>query len=124
MLYSFTIQEGGTISFTSRFLKSEAHERAMACNRIVISEFGTFHDPDPCQSIFSRLFSYFSTATPDRTDNGNVNLAKLGARFFAFTETPLLTEFDGTTLETLGKVIVPLVSYCFIFFSFFLFWYL
>jgi carotenoid cleavage dioxygenase-like enzyme len=117
MLYSFTIQEGGTISFTSRFLKSESHERAMACNRIVISEFGTFHDPDPCKSIFSRFFSYFSR-NPDQTgptDNGNVNLAKIGERFFAFTETPVLTEFDGTTLETLGRVKVSSVSYCFFF---------
>ncbi len=59
--------------------------------------FGT----DPCRSIFKRVQSIFS---PDITDNPNVNLAQIGERYIAMTETPMPVEFDPETLETLGHL--------------------
>ncbi len=46
------------------------------------------------QSIFS----------PDVTDNPNVNLARIGERYIAMTETPMPIEFDPDTLETIGHL--------------------
>ena len=46
------------------------------------------------QSIFS----------PDVTDNPNVNLARIGERYIAMTETPMPVEFDAETLETVGQL--------------------
>ena len=46
------------------------------------------------QSIFS----------PDATDNPNVNLARIGERYIAMTETPMPIEFDPETLETVGQL--------------------
>ena len=46
---------------------------------------------DPCRSIFKRVQQIFS---PDITDNPNVNLARIGERYIAMTETPMPVEFD------------------------------
>ena len=83
----------GRVSYKSRFIRSRPTPRRGegAC----CGGFAT----DPCRSIFKRVQSIFS---PDITDNPNVNLAQIGERYIAMTETPLPVEFDPETLETLG----------------------
>ena len=49
-------------------------------------------------SASSQIFS------PDATDNPNVNLARIGERYIAMTETPLPIEFDPETLDTIGHL--------------------
>src|SRR3954466_3255281 len=49
---------------------------------------------DPCRSIFKRVQQIFS---PDATDNPNVNLARIGERYIAMTETPMPIVFDAET---------------------------
>ena len=56
---------------------------------------------DPCRSIFKRVQQVFS---PDMTDNPNVNLAHIGERYIAMTETPMPIEFDAETLDTIGHL--------------------
>ena len=56
---------------------------------------------DPCRSIFKRVQQIFS---PDITDNPNVNLARIGDRYIAMTETPMPVEFDPETLDTIGHL--------------------
>jgi beta,beta-carotene 9',10'-dioxygenase len=56
---------------------------------------------DPCRSLFKRVQSIFS---PQATDNPNVNLARIGERYIAMTETPMPIEFDAETLETHGQL--------------------
>ena len=56
---------------------------------------------DPCRSIFKRVQQIFS---PDITDNPNVNLARIGERYIAMTETPMPVEFDAETLDTIGHL--------------------
>src|SRR5271163_4380001 len=71
MLHRFTIADGG-VSYGNRFLESRAYRRASASGRIVMAEFAT----DPCRSLYSRVQSLFTG--PDLTDNGNVNVVRLG----------------------------------------------
>jgi beta,beta-carotene 9',10'-dioxygenase len=85
----------GTVSFRSRFIRSHAYREAVQGR--LTPGFGT----DPCRSIFKRVQSIFS---PDFTDNPNVNLAQVGERYIAMTETPLPVEFDAETLETIGQL--------------------
>jgi beta,beta-carotene 9',10'-dioxygenase len=94
MLHRFTI-EHGRVSYGNRFLQSRAYRAAREREQIVFSEFAT----DPCRSLFKRVQTLFS---PESTmsDNANVNIAKLGERFVAMTETPLPVQFDEHTLET------------------------
>ena len=40
------------------------------------------------------------------TDNPNVNLARIGERYIAMTETPMPIEFDPETLDTVGHLAV------------------
>jgi beta,beta-carotene 9',10'-dioxygenase len=83
----------GRVSYKSRFLRSGAYQEAERGR--VRPGFGT----DPCRSIFKRVQAIFS---PEATDNPNVNLARIGERYIAMTETPMPVEFDPETLATLG----------------------
>jgi beta,beta-carotene 9',10'-dioxygenase len=86
----------GAVSYRSRFLDSHAYRDARA-GQWSRGGFAT----DPCRSIFKRVQSIFS---PRFTDNPNVNLARIGERYVAMTETPLPIEFDPRTLETIGHL--------------------
>src|SRR3954453_5458450 len=87
---------GGGVSYGSRFLESRAYRDAKA-GEWKRGGFAT----DPCRSIFKRVQQIFS---PDQTDNPNVNLARIGERYIAMTETPLPIEFDPETLDTVGHL--------------------
>ena len=95
MLNRFGFSEG-RVSYANRFLESRAQQAA---------ERGEWHGggfaTDPCRSIFKRVQSIFS---PEVTDNPNVNLAQIGERYIAMTETPMPVEFDADTLETVGHL--------------------
>ena len=94
MLHRFTLADG-KVSYASRFLQSRAYRDSSEQGRIVYSEFAT----DPCRSLFKRVQSMFA---PGFTDNGNVNVARLGEQYVALTETPLPVQFDPHTLESAG----------------------
>ncbi len=84
----------GRVSYASRFLDTCAYRAARAGERS-----GRGFATDPCRTLFQRVQSIFS---PDLTDNANVNMARIGERYVALTETPLPIEFDAETLATLG----------------------
>jgi beta,beta-carotene 9',10'-dioxygenase len=85
----------GRVSYGSRFIASRAYREAQEGR--LTRGFAT----DPCRSIFKRVQAIFSS---DATDNPNVNLARIGERYIAMTETPMPVEFDADTLETLGHL--------------------
>ena len=94
MLHRFSFANG-QVSYANRFLESRAYSAARSEGRIAYSEFAT----DPCRTLFQRVSAMFS---PKLTDNANVNLARLGERFIAMTETPIPVEFDARTLAAAG----------------------
>jgi beta,beta-carotene 9',10'-dioxygenase len=85
----------GRVSYKSRFIRSRAYREAEEGR--LMAGFAT----DPCRSIFKRVQAIFS---PDVTANPNVNLAQIGDRYIAMTETPMPVEFDPDTLETVGPL--------------------
>src|SRR6266480_4056077 len=93
MLHRFSVANG-VVGYANRELETRANA-AVREGRIAYREFAT----DPCRSIFRRMVTMFS---PGATDNANVNLARIGERFVAMTETPLPVEFDPHTLHALG----------------------
>jgi beta,beta-carotene 9',10'-dioxygenase len=86
----------GRVSYANRFIDSRAYRDSQEGEW----RHGGFAT-DPCRSIFKRVQSMFS---PDVTDNPNVNLARIGERYIAMTETPMPIEFDPQTLETIGRL--------------------
>lgn len=94
MLHRFSFQDG-TVSYANRFLQSKTYLTNKEAGKITYGEFAT----DPCRSIFKRLVTAF---TREISDNGNVNISKLGDDFVALTEVPLPVAFDAKTLETAG----------------------
>jgi len=95
MLHRFAFS-GGAVSYANRYLESKAYRAAESTGEISYSEFAT----DPCRSLFKRVSSLLQG--PQLSDNGNVNLVRLGERFAAMTETPIPVEFDAETLATAG----------------------
>jgi carotenoid cleavage dioxygenase-like enzyme len=95
MLHRFSFA-GGEVTYANRFLHSRAYNEAERTGEISMSEFAT----DPCRSIFKRVATLFAPPTP--TDNGNVNVTRLGDEFLALSETPLPVVFDPYTLEAAG----------------------
>jgi beta,beta-carotene 9',10'-dioxygenase len=86
----------GRVSYRNRFIDSVAYRDSKEGEW----RHGGFAT-DPCRSLFKRVQSMFS---PDVTDNPNVNLARIGERYIAMTETPMPIEFDPETLETHGRL--------------------
>jgi beta,beta-carotene 9',10'-dioxygenase len=96
MLHRFTIADGH-VSYGNRFLESRDYRATREQGRLVYSEFAT----DPCRSLFKRIQTLFSPGSA-LTDNANINVARLGERFIAMTETPLPVQFDPHTLQAAG----------------------
>ena len=86
----------GRVSYKSRFIDSVTYRGAQE-GEWTQRGFAT----DPCRSLFKRVQSIFS---PNSTDNPNVNLARIGERYIAMTETPIPIEFDAETLDTVGHL--------------------
>jgi len=93
MLHRFSFA-AGEVSYANRFLQSSAYRAASERGELAFGEFAT----DPCRSMFRRVQTLFSGG--DASDNANVNVARLGERFVALTETPLPVQFDERTLES------------------------
>lgn len=94
MLHRFSFGDGA-VTYTNRFLRSDAYCEAAVKGSLARGEFAT----DPCRTLFQRVAAVFS---PRLTDNCNVNVDMFGGEPVALTETTLPVRFDAETLETLG----------------------
>lgn len=95
MLHRFGFADGA-VTYTNRFIESNAYRAALDGGRISYSEFAT----DPCRSLFKRIATAF--LPPQFGNNANVNIIRQGDEFLALTESPLPVRFSPRTLETLG----------------------
>lgn len=94
MLHRFAIADGG-VRYANQLLRGKAGTAYERTGKIAYREFAT----DPCRTRFQRVASLFD---PGLTDNGAVNVGRLGDRWLAMTETPLAVVFDPETLDSLG----------------------
>ncbi|XP_034035342.1 retinal Mueller cells isomerohydrolase-like isoform X2 [Thalassophryne amazonica] len=101
LIHKFDLKDGH-VTYYRRFIRTDTYVRAMAENRIVITEFGTAAYPDPCKNIFSRFFTYFKGI--EVTDNCLVNVYPIGEDFYAVTESNYITKVDPDSLDTIKKV--------------------
>ncbi|MBY0357932.1 MAG: carotenoid oxygenase family protein [Candidatus Obscuribacterales bacterium] len=85
----------GRITYAADFLRSEAYNKAAQEKRLRSNEFGT----NPPLSLLERLMAVL---TLPKTDNGNVNIARLNDHYLSLTETPFPVEFNPQTLSTVS----------------------
>ena len=90
MLHRFAFSKGA-VTYTSRFLESNAFRAAERTGKISFAEFAT----DPCRNLFGRVAAWFD---PKFTDNCCVNVMDYGGEIVAFTETTLPMRFDPTAV--------------------------
>ena len=95
MLHRFSIHDG-EVGYGNRFLRGKAFLAAEQTGRLGFQEFAS----DPCRSLFRRLATLF--VTPEITDNGAINVTRLGEQYMAMTESPMPVVFDPQTLATLN----------------------
>lgn len=93
-LHAFHLN-GSRMVYRSRFLRSPEWQGLQSRGCLTHPQFAS----DPCRSLFKKFASMF---LPEVGCNANVNIARLGQRYLALTETPMALEFDPETLETLG----------------------
>ncbi|XP_036380746.1 beta,beta-carotene 9',10'-oxygenase-like [Megalops cyprinoides] len=101
LLHRFKI-DGGKVTYSSRFLRSDSYRANSEHNRIVVSEFGTVAMPDPCKNFFQRFLSRFEIPQP--TDNASVNFVKYKGDYYVSTETNFMHKVDPENLESKAKV--------------------
>lgn len=94
MLRKFSFADG-QVSFTNRFLESQAYQEAQAKGKISRSEFGT--------TARHSLIERFRDPLPRLTDNATVNITLQGDRFISVTESPMPIVFDPATLSTIDQ---------------------
>jgi carotenoid cleavage dioxygenase-like enzyme len=88
--------DDGTLSYSNRFLRTEAYEEAM--DGQLTGQFAT--DTRGWRRALSWLRSL---GFPEPTDNTNVHVARVGDEFVALTEAPRRVAFDPETLRTRGR---------------------
>nr|QNU40513.1 EcBCO-like5 [Palaemon carinicauda] len=103
LLHQFNISSG-KVFYSSRFLGSDAYQKNMAANRIVITEFGTTAYPDPCAKFFRRFKNTLTIPTTDKvmSDNCSINVCQVRDEMFALTESCYIRQIDPKTLKTIG----------------------
>jgi beta,beta-carotene 9',10'-dioxygenase len=94
LLRRFAIR-GGEVTYSNRFLRSEAYEHAHEHGALGYREFAT----DPETGPFGRLKRLVA---PGFTDNACVDIETRDGEFVATTESPRAVAFDPATLETRG----------------------
>lgn len=85
----------GTVSYTNRFLRSEAYRDRLTGPD---QQFGS-------SSTLARAKAWLKAMGPPApTDNANVHVLPVGPHYVALTETPRQLVFDPETLETDGEL--------------------
>ena len=91
--YSF---DDGTLSYSNRFLRTEAYTDAM--DGTLSGQFGTG------RTGVGKVLSWLRALGPPKiTDNANVHVARFDGECVALTEAPRRVAFDPETLETEGS---------------------
>lgn len=94
--------DDGKVTFSSRFLESDAYKKMMTHGKPVYTEFGTKAYPDPSKNIFSR---FVNTIVPcDLTDNDISNIYTIQDEVYVATESCNIWRIDPETLEAKNKV--------------------
>jgi len=96
MLHGFIV-ENGEIYYHSKYIFSEEYLSAKSTGKLSTILWGT--TSDPCRSIFRRFFANF-TNFPSNT---NVNIVKIGERYFTTSDIATINETDIDSLDTLSS---------------------
>jgi beta,beta-carotene 9',10'-dioxygenase len=95
LLQRFAFTEAG-VSYRSRFLRSRVFDQARRRGWPGIRQFGT----PAGRSLIDIVRTLVAPRFPD---NAGVNVARIGGRWMALTESPFPVEFDALTLRTVGS---------------------
>jgi carotenoid cleavage dioxygenase-like enzyme len=94
--------EDGKVSFSSRFLESDAYKKMLAHGKPVYTEFGTKAHADPSKNLFTR---FVNTIVPcDLTDNDISNIYAMQNEVYVATESCNIWRIDPKNLEAKNKL--------------------
>ncbi|KAK7073959.1 Beta,beta-carotene 9',10'-oxygenase [Halocaridina rubra] len=90
----------GRATYISKFLESDAYEKNMKAQTIVVLGFGTAAFPDPCKTLFESFAMIFET--PEMGDNCLVNILQATDQLIAMTETDTVRIINPSNLHVIG----------------------
>lgn len=99
MLHAFSFDQGKAL-YSNKFLRSSAYDSVFKDDNLY---YGGFATPTK-SSLWERVSSFFKSKKYP-IQNANVNVASIGKKTVALTETPLPVVFDLKTLNTKGPLI-------------------
>ena len=94
--------EDGKVSFSSKYVESDAYKKMMKHGKPVFTEFGTRAYTDPSKNFFSRIVNQIVPS--DLTDNDISNIYAIQNEIYVATESCNIWQIDPTTLESKHKV--------------------
>ena len=97
MLHGFLIQNG-EVYYQSKYIESDEYLNARSSGKVPTVAWGTASDP--CRSLFRRFQANFSA----RPDNTNVNVLKIGEKYYTSSDIATINEFDVDSLDTLSNL--------------------
>lgn len=92
----------GKVTYSSRFVESEAYKKMMELGRPVFTEFGTRAYTDTTKSVWKRVVN--KVVPSDLTDNDISNIYKLNDDVYVATESCNIWQVDTKSLGVKNKV--------------------
>lgn len=96
MLHGFLFKDG-EVYYQSKYIESDEYINATQSGKVATVAWGTASDP--CRSVFRRFMANF-TAHPTNT---NVNVIKVGEKYYTTSDIAAINEFDVDSLDTLSN---------------------
>ncbi|BES91568.1 Hypothetical protein NTJ_04378 [Nesidiocoris tenuis] len=100
IICKFSLSEN-EITFTKRYLNSDAYTKAKSIGKPVYTEFGTKAYSDPTKSFFGKMLN---NVIPELTDNESNNIYRLGSTVYVATESANKRTLNIKTLQSEQKV--------------------
>lgn len=98
ILMKFSIRDNGSIYYQSKFIDTQVRRDHLKHKCIIHGGLGNPSIQDPCQSVFSKIFTQFWHKP--KNDNTNVNILQLGEKSYATTDVAIAWKFDLESLSS------------------------
>lgn len=107
----YSIRDGQQATYSGKFVQSKTYKRNKEANKIVVTEGGTYGEPDDIfeglrkhgdflRKAVRRLEWFFES----QSDNSNIRMQFVNGYLLALTEQPGFNLIDPTTLDTVANL--------------------
>merc|ERR1719210_1414235 len=107
----YSIRDGQEATYAGKFVQSKTYQRNKAANKIVVTEGGTYGEPDDIFDGLKEKGDQLKKAVrrlewfiESQSDNSNIRMQFVNGYLLALTEQPGFNLIDPTTLDTVANL--------------------